>query len=120
MLVMFFEVFANAIIYKTFSTRLKGKINEMKKHHKAVDETAKAKLRGGGSGGNGVVKNLANGGGDAKAEEGRHGEVGTDEGLKRMVVKSEVAHVRDSTRFVSGSSTKKPDDREEANPSIAW
>jgi len=120
--IMLFEVLANSVILLTLSTKLRSKIKELRKNYRAgPDALNKLKTAGGAGNNNGIAK-------PGTPKKDHHLQSVIDDsgenGGKQMIVKSSVAHVRESAKFVTndhtGSSSKKNDKEEKDVKSINW
>ena len=119
---MFFEVFANAIIYRSLSSRLRGKINELKKN---LQKAQKLKQAAGNAGGDGAGQGSPgkNGAGAlVPVAGGDEAKINADsDDRKPAVVKSSVAHVRESAKFVTNDSSRRGDEKEDIKSNaISW
>jgi hypothetical protein len=121
-LVMFFEVFANTIIHQTFVTRLKGKINEMKKQKKAAAAASGQNQVGvpaspgdnpAAGGAAGVIARVGGSGGNKDA----HQQSPADH---PKIIKSQVHHVRESAAFATSDSSRKDEKDDAKSAAVSW
>lgn len=117
-IVMYFEVLANFIIYRTLSTRLRGKINELKKQRAKANAAAKNNGKPNGNNEDPNTSPIIKNGAlvpspkmdlarlDRDANDGNSGD-------KPGIVKSSVAHVRESAKFATTELSRRGDDMDD-------
>jgi len=143
--IMFVEIIANAVILRTLSSRMRGKIHELKKQQANLKSPGNANNNNNGNGNNspnlpqGMLNNANGGGGNGGYNyngDGNGGNGGDKNGAmsnydnaqgddgdgENRVPKyrSEVAHVRESTKFVTDSSRKLDEKDGPTESTISW